>query len=219
MFSNLWLSLFGGPLGEKLRDWSVPPARVDTVAARWPLMPMETQATEEIWKRPPQNSRLVARITSDYTLYLPPEPSDGAQMAAANAGSTAAKVLTIHANGRTIEGSSSYAWTPASTTTRRWMYRADTGNWAVVSPITSGGTASPLPDEFDELFINGVGILLCGPYGISPPPGAVAQYGDMLERLKTRYAQDENAWGGWDPSMNTIQVGFGGSVDTTTLMR
>lgn len=181
--NNLFHALVGLELGEKYRDWPIPPNRASSIPARYPRGPLEETPTEEQWTHPPANVRLMAANTGAVTVYFPSAPQDGARMAYADVG--AAANVTLHGNGRLIQGAASIegegGW-------KRWFYRADRGEWICLDQLTMN-TEMPLPPEFDDLFICGLVMRLAPRFKAEVSKYIVARYGDMLERAKLRYVQ------------------------------
>jgi hypothetical protein len=190
LLNNLMYSLIGDIFGENLSDWSLPPANTSPVDARYPLDPLDEALPTTVYPYPPQNSRLVVKITAATTVYLPPSPNDGARLAIADAGSTAAITLTINANGRQIEDAATLGVVPATTTAREWLYRADTANWVRIADLVAGDTP-PFPAVFDDLLITGLAIRLASRYGLEPRSGTTEIFKAMLNKAKTRYAQPQ----------------------------
>lgn len=183
--NGLISSLVGLELGEYYRDWPVPPARTSTIAARYPRSPLDEDLTTSQYTNPPPNVRILASNTSALTIYFPQAPQDGARMAYADVGATAD--VTLAGNGRLIQGVSSIIGQGGF---RKWLYRADQGNWICLDTLQMDDT-SPLPPEFDDLLICGLAMRLSPRFGKEPSPITTGRYDDMLRRLKLRYKQSE----------------------------
>ncbi len=187
--NNFISSLFGIELGEALREWYAPQSWNPAAPLRYPLTPDGSGATSaDPWIYPPANVRLLVKIADPRTIYFPASPNDGARMAYADAGSTGA--LTLHGNGRMIEGAASLLMNPATMNGRKWLYRADLGNWIELRRLASMD-AVPLPEEFDDLLVTGLIIRLASRYQTPADPTVIERHGDMLGRLKKRYKQSE----------------------------
>lgn len=183
--NGLLFALVGLELGEHYRDWPVPPGRTSTVAARYPRAPLAEDLTSAQYTNPPPNVRILASNTSALTVYFPQEPQDGARMAYADVGATAD--VTLDGNGRLIQGVPSILGQGGF---RKWLYRADQGNWICLDTLQMDDT-SPLPPEFDDLLICGLVMRLSPRFGKEPSPILTGRYDDMLRRLKLRYKQSE----------------------------
>lgn len=182
---NLFSALFGTDLGEHLYEWYVPQERNPRVPLRDPLTPSGVAAVSS-WKYPPPNVRLIAKVTSDTTIYFPATPSDGARMGFVNVGSTG--VLTFDGNGRLIGGAVSLS-PPVSGSA--WFYRADLGDWRLIEAWAEAAQ-SPLPAEFDDLFVCGLAIRMAPRYGVKEIDGAiVSRFTEMESKLKKRYKQTQ----------------------------
>lgn len=188
-------SLLGIELGEQYRDWYVPSVWDPAAPLRFPLTPSGDGAVSaEPWAYPPANVRLITRITADKTLFFPAFPSDGARMAYVDVGSSG--TITLSGNGRLIEGKQSLSGLPADgdiipeLSGRKWLYRADLGNWIRLQTLGPDDEV-PLPEEFDDLLVTGLVIRLAPRFGVEIHESVVARHGDMLDRLKKRYKQSE----------------------------
>jgi hypothetical protein len=186
--NNLINALFGVELGEEFRDWPILTAWPQAQEKHHPLTPTSTEQSTTPWPYPPQNSRLLVTISgADRTIYFPASPTDGARMQFIDVGSTANPIL--HGYGRLIEGGLTLPGTPSGLDGKKWMYRADQGNWIRLEPITDVDDEIPFPPEFDDLFISGLAIRLAPRFGVTIDPQIVTRYDDMLARVKLRYKE------------------------------
>lgn len=191
-------ALIGHEAGEKLSDWEVPagqratsnvhatahapfPASVEGRAQFIPGPPVDTAQAAF----PPANSRLLIKITSATTVYFPEKPQPGARMSVVDVGASAA--LTLHGNGRLIEGAATKVLSAGFSVTE-WFYREDTASWTVFDDmaLTDG---SVLPNDFDEFLVVGLMIRLSGTYGLTPRSSTIEAYDRGLSKLKARYRQ------------------------------
>jgi hypothetical protein len=184
---NLLAALFGFELGEQLREWYVPQERAPRVPMRDPRTPTgAAAATSNGWDYPPANSRIIAKLSSDTTIYFPATPSDGSRMGFVNVGSTG--VITFDGNGRLIDGNATLSQPVTGST---WFYRADIATWVLMAALAID-TQMPLPAEFDDLLVCGLAMRLAPRFGVKNIDQVIiSRYGDMLQRLKTRYKQTE----------------------------
>jgi hypothetical protein len=191
---NLISSLLGIELGEAYRDWFVPSEFNPAAPLRYPLTPTGTGVTStEPWAYPPANVRLLVSVTAAQTIYFPASPSDGARMAYVDINSTGD--VTLHGNGRLIEGAASITTDiggdPAvSFSGRKWLYRADLGDWILLKTLDKDDE-SPLPEEFDDLLVTGLAVRMAPRMGVKVDEMILGRYSDMLGRLKKRYKQSE----------------------------
>jgi hypothetical protein len=132
--------------------------------------------------------RLVVSFMTASALYFPAMPNDGARMALVDVGSLGD--VTLNGNGRKIEGASLLTLPAADLNGRKWLYRADLGNWLRLNVLAAGDPV-PLPPEFDELLVCGLAIRLAPRFGVTIAPTTIECYTDMLARLKKRYKQSE----------------------------
>lgn len=191
-------ALFGFELGQPLNDWSLPtdvktasqdynyqyqgyPGNVNT----WNQPGIPFNDGNDISAAPPINSRLLCRITTATTVYLPQFPADGARMAFIDNGMSAN--LTLDANGRKIDSSLTKVLAPGAAT-QTWFYRADLAQWQTIAALTSSDQ-TPLPVEFDDLFVTGLAIRLAALDEQAPKDGTVLAYNQILKKAKARYYQ------------------------------
>lgn len=194
---NLVNAVFGFELGELLRDWYVP----QELNPEAPLGRLRDASgagvtTSVPYAYPPSNVRLLVGLSTPRTLYFPANPSDGARMAFLNMGTPDTVDVTLSGNGRFIEGETSITSDadatpdPVAFHGRKWLYRADRGEWVRLTQIAADGSV-PTPPEFDSLWICGLAIALAARFQANIQPQIVQTYRDMTSRLKMRYKQTE----------------------------
>jgi hypothetical protein len=200
---NLISSLMGTTIGEQLREWYAPVRVAPRAPLRIPLTPSgSAAATSVVWAYPPANSRIVAKVTEDATLYFPAEPDDGARMGFVNVGSTG--TITLDGNGRLIDGAATLS-PPVSGSV--WFYRADLGDWKLLAKPAIDADM-PLPEEFDDLFVCGLAIRLASRYGVKQiDAGIIERYKEMMSVVKKHYTQSQkmpsSEWGGQPSDIRT----------------
>lgn len=195
------MSLFGGEIGQVLKDWPVPdpnPARaanhihlpypLNLDSGQQPGAPVVSPLSESVF-HPPANSRVLWAGTSAGVLNMPLSPVDGTRMAFVSVGATAA--LTISGNGRMVNGSPSVPFNPGDPP-RLFFYRADLADWVPVA-VLGLSDPHPLPPEFDELLVAGTAIRLTALDEISPQSGTMFIFDRLMARLKQRYYQPGTA--------------------------
>lgn len=129
-------SSVGNEIGNELRNYNVGG-------------PYDETALFDFWL--PNNSRLMLNLSATTTLYLDPMPDDGQRLAVADVlGTLPTYNLILNGNGRQIEGASSVTLND-DYLVKEWMYRADTGNWIVITPVVAGDQM-PFPTDFDDYF-------------------------------------------------------------------
>lgn len=142
----------------------------------------------DIWQDVPQNSILVLNLDQPETVYLPDKPSDGARIQVQDlAGNLSTNPLTIDANGRLIEGARSLVLNTDSLN-KTWIYRADLGNWTVVSALASTDEM-PFPPDFDDMFIILLAIRLNPRYGRELDPQSQLMLRRAQQSFMARYTQ------------------------------
>lgn len=138
----------------------------------------------------PDNTRIVFNLTVAATVTLSPQPYDGQRFAIVDAsGNFATYNLTIDANGRSIEAADTVTIS-TNDTVKQWMYRADTGNWVVLTSLLSSEEL-PFPEEFDDYFILMLALRLSPRYGQSLRPESVTRLTKMASKLRSRYRRKD----------------------------
>lgn len=197
--NTLVKALYGFELGELLQDWPVPSKqRTAAVSAQFPYAPPERDMPAQVTIYPPANVRIVAKLATDTTIWLPQRPDDGARVGFVDVGSSG--FLTLDANGRLIEDATGIPAPDAiidPPNVSQWFYRADLGTWQRILPLVLTDL-SPFPDEFDDLLITGLCIRLSPRYGNEVRAGTASMYTDVLGKFKARYRQHPNVLGGND---------------------
>jgi hypothetical protein len=222
-------AVYGYEIGENMANWPVPsPQRTAPVAANYPqlpypvslngnlLLPQGNDETSDVFHYPPQNSRIVwAGRGAAVTIYFPEQPNDGARMGLVR-GSTSddTSILTLDGNGYSIETASTVSQ-PAVVTPKRWFFRADQGDWRLITDITNDvsgldGTM-PFPDDFDHLWIGLLAIRIAPAYNKSVSPETQEVTREALKRIKARYRQSNPTIYGSFNTPNSRQS-FGQSV-------
>lgn len=136
----------------------------------------------------PSNSRLILNISAPVTLYLPPNPRDGARFGIIDSGGNLASYnVTVDANGRRIETALSVVLNTNSLQ-RDWFYRGDTGNWVKTTTFVDGDS-SPLPEEFDDLLVTYLAVRLNPRHGAQTSDELVEVLKRLRKIFKARYAQ------------------------------
>lgn len=136
----------------------------------------------------PTNIRLVLNNDAATTLYLDPNPNDGARFAVVdNAGNLATYNVTVNGNGRQIESTASVTLNTNSLN-REWFYRADLGNWMRIADLTEDDE-SPLPSAFDDLLETALALRLNPAYGAQTSQEMVDVFSRMKSLFKARYSQ------------------------------
>lgn len=147
----------------------------------------------------PDDCRLVLNLSAAEAIDLDPLPYEGQRIAIVDAGESLATYnLTLSGNGRRIEEGSSVVLS-TSGLSRQWLYRADTANWHRISDLTTSDQM-PFPQEFDELFIVRLAIILAPQHSASLSPEAASDLERAETKLRARYRkrrplQDSGALG------------------------
>lgn len=210
--------VFGYEMGENLADWPFPmPQRSAPVAANFPQLPYPASTDPVMYGAPNgadlpfavtpypnKNSRIVWGGLADMTVYFPEAPDDGSRMGLViGTKADVTKVLTINGNGRKVQGASTQAQ-PTPPVGKEWLYRADLGDWKLVTDMAIDDEC-PFPGEHDDLWITLLAIRLAPRYGktISPETQAIAA--SSMKRLKAQYRQSASTTYGSNEHPRTLQ--------------
>lgn len=164
-------SLFGNEFGEPLKTVNYGTNGLTNTYAI-----ASDRSSDIISSYVPGNLRIVFNVAAATTIFLAPNPQDGARFGVIdNKGNFSTVPLTINGNGRQIEDADTLTLSTDSIN-RQWFYRADLGEWMRLIDLDAAD-ASPLPEEFDDLLIT----LLA--FRLNPRYGAETSQ-DMVETLK-----------------------------------
>lgn len=180
-FNALFNSLLDNELGQPLQNIDYGKSGLTNVFAKDEDL---SQTIDSVYV--PANYRIYLNIGAATTLYLHPNPHDGARLAIVdNGGNLATYNVTLDGNGRKIESAASVVLNTNSLT-RQWFYRADTGNWVKIADFIDGDS-SPFPEQHDDFLV----LLLA--FRINPRHGAQSSE-EMIEALKRARRQFRNAY-------------------------
>ena len=179
----LYRSLFGNELGEPLTTVNYGSQGLTNSYA---LDEDMSSDIDSIYV--PTNYRLILILGAATTVYLNPNPQDGARVAIVDNGANLATYnVTVDGNGRHVEDADT-AVLNTDSVNREWFYRADTGNWVRLTELTADDE-SPLPQEFDDFLITLLSFRLNPRYGAETSD----EMGQVLKRMKkvftSRYKQ------------------------------
>lgn len=136
----------------------------------------------------PSNVRLLVNIDGAKTLYLKPNPQDGARISIVdNSGNFGTYNVTVNGNGRKIDGGTSTVLSTNSES-KEWFYRADLGEWVVVDSLTAD-SQSPFPSEFDDLLSIMLAFRLHPRYQAQTAPETMETLRRMKRQFSSRYSQ------------------------------
>ena len=181
--NNLYKSLFSNELGEPLLPVNYGVQGIDNVFGI-----IEDQSADIVSTFIPVNSRLIFNLGAAATLYLDPNPRDGARFGVIdNGGNLATYNVTIKPNGRRIETASTLTLNTNSLN-REWFYRGDLGNWVRVIDLALDDT-SPLPAEFDDMLITLLNVRLNPRHGAKTSEEMVEVLKRMRRQFRARYHQ------------------------------
>lgn len=189
--------VYGFEVGDPLMDWPIGRDGIEDLII-W---------TPEQWTYPPPNTRFIIDTTEAQTIYLLPNPSDGARIAVVDPlGKLAAAPLTLDGNGRAIENSASITLN-TNNLIRLWMYRSDLGDWVRLNELADPADTFPFPLKFDDFFITRLAMRLNPRYGRSVSDETRAELASIEEKLQAQYKQDVTVWG--VPAIAALTRGYG----------
>lgn len=186
-------SFFGGVVGIRPEPWWLPfPNHTAPKNIRWPAKEPNVYDGREV-NYPPPNHRVMLRTTTPTTLYLQSMPADGAMMEFVDAGFTAD--VTLDGNGMFFETTGADRTVTLTSTigastrvpTKRYVFRADTASWNLMSDLVLAGEM-PFPSIFDDYWRTALAIRLAPRFGKTKPE-TVARYGEMVVYIRNYYAQ------------------------------
>lgn len=136
----------------------------------------------------PENTNLLVNLSASKTVYLPPNPRDGARVAIADlSGNFNTFNLTVNANGRKIESGTTVVLNTASVVAE-WFFRADLGKWVRVSALTLDDE-SPFPEQFDDFWSTSLALRLNPRYGQTLAPETAETLRRARSQFRARYRQ------------------------------
>lgn len=180
--NRLVSSAYGFEVGDQFFDWPV---------GTYGMVQPNNGWTYDRWRGLLAQARIVCLQEEAQTIYMPPDPEDGARIAFLDPQDRCATYpITLDGNGRLIGTDASVLIDDNAT--RVWMYRADLGRWVVVTSLTgAGGEEFPFPMEFDDYFITKLAMRLNPRYGRSMSEESVIALDQTLAKLRARYEQTQ----------------------------
>lgn len=169
----------------------------------------------------PDNTRLVFNLEDGpIVMGLDPYPKDGQRFAIVDtSGNISTNTVTIDGNGRQIENASSVTLN-TDYMNREWLYRADTGNWVVISALTED-SSMPFPTDFDDYFTIMLASRINPRYGQAIADDTRRMLQRARSQLNSRYNKTKEIYPDVDyrsvPSQRTGFNSFGGDFDTGTI--
>jgi hypothetical protein len=180
---RLLRALFGNELGERLRTVNYGSSNLTNSFAVAEDMAPDIESSYV-----PSNCRLILNNTEASTVYLPPNPQDGARIAVVdNRGNLATYNLILNGNGRQIEDASSVTLA-TNLLNREWFYRADLAKWVRVTD-PDADDESPLPLDFDDYMTTLLAFRLNPRYGAETSANQMATLGELRRKFRARYRQ------------------------------
>lgn len=185
LLNSIVLTFIGQELGELLEDGNVGSNNV--TRGEYPQSWLDTTLENSFL---PLNIRVVANLTSPKTVYLHPQPMDGARFGVTDPSENLATYnLTFNGNGRKVEDTTQIVLN-TNGLTREWFYRADLSDWVRVTDLEVDDE-SPFPREFDDLLIIALAIRLNPRNGVAIDPQSGDRYTKVLKKFRSRYRQSK----------------------------
>src|SRR3546814_9522709 len=103
------------------------------------------------------------------------------------AGNLATNTVTLHGNGRLIEGANTVLLN-TNGIDQEWFYRAATANWVKYAPLIAADTF-PFPEEFDNYFILMLAMEINPTYGQEMNQLNLSLLKRSKRQLSARYTQ------------------------------
>lgn len=184
LINRIIKSVYGNEVGDQLQSMPIGRNNIQQPSG-WPYY-AEVPAVSG-WFVPP-NTRLILNLQEDVQVFLHPAPQDGSRFSIIDkSNNLATNTLTVYGNGQTIEGQLNVLFDD-NADNYQYLYRADTGNWAKVSPLDTSDDM-PFPDEFDDYFAIALAMRLNPRYETAMAGESVAAFKRMDKQLKARYNQ------------------------------
>lgn len=176
-------SMFGNEMGAPLAPVSYGSSGVTNAYAK------EQDVAPEIDSYyVPSNIRLMANLESAKTVYLPPNPKDGARVAVVDVAENFGTYnLTINGNGRRIQDATSVTLS-TNGDNKEWFYRSDLGDWRLIADLTVS-SENPFPAQFDDLLITMLAMRLNPRYQAQTAPETVETLTRLRRQFRARYKQ------------------------------
>lgn len=172
-------SVFGDEVGVKLTEFPIGTEIATGVSVNW---------NAGDWAYPPANSRLMVTDETAQTIYLPALADNGARIGLVDLkGSMAANPVTLHANGKRIEGAASLT-VNEDNANYEWMYRSELGEWVRLTLLDIDSDL-PFPLKYDDFFETTLAMRLNPRYGRSVKPETAAALTRTMGQIRADYRQ------------------------------
>lgn len=183
LLNRLFSSVFGEDIGEHLIDTPVGSGNYVRPSGYPDYNP--TPSGEYVV---PENSRLITNLTAATTVYLSPNPRDGARLGITDPGGNLATYsLTLSGNGRQIETTNTVTLN-TNGLDREWFYRADLGAWQRLTSLVSGDTF-PFPEKYDDMFITLLSTRLNPRHAVQANDQSMMMLKRGMKQFKAQYRQ------------------------------
>lgn len=134
--------------------------------------------------------RLLVNSVSPRTVYLDPNPYEGARFSVIDVGQNFTTApMTVVADTRRIEGQRQVVLNTDGTVVS-WFYRADLGEWVPLSPLTLD-SVSPFPSQFDDYFIIKLATRIHPRYLVQTAQETMLHFREIERKFKSRYSTSQ----------------------------
>ncbi len=137
----------------------------------------------------PENSRVVFNSLGPVSVYLHPDPADGARFGFIDRAINFSNYpLTINGNNRSIEAADDIL-IDTDGANQEYFYRQDLANWVRITD-PDADDESPFPSEFDDLLTTALAFRLNPRYGAETTMNLMEILSMMKKRFRARYRQE-----------------------------
>jgi len=183
LLNRLFRSFLGNEMGDPLQTLPFGSNGVDNAYGKG--QDRESFITSTIV---PTNTHLLVNISEPTTVYLDPNPDDGARLAITdNSVNFSTYNLTVNGNGRRIEGSTEIVLNTDGTNSE-WFYRADLGEWRRITNLDYPDL-SPFPEQFDDFLTTTLAMRINPRYGQEMSPATTAMLLRARAQFRAKYKQ------------------------------
>lgn len=134
--------------------------------------------------------RLLVNADGPKSVYLDPNPYDGARFAVIDVGMNfATNPLTVIADTRKIEGAKQITLN-TDATNAAWFYRGDLGEWVKVVELDLD-SESPFPSQFDDYFVIKLASRLHPRYLVQTAQETMMHYRELQRKFRSRYSTSQ----------------------------
>lgn len=181
LLNSFITSLFGLEMGENLIDVPLGKNNVDTSTVS------DFFFEDSGYLTVPENSRLILNLEAAETVTLPSAPQNGARFAVLDvSGNLSTYNLTVDGNGKKIAGSAT-ATLSTDGLSSEYFYRADLGDWKLLSTLTDTDS-SPFPTEYDDFLSLALAMRLNPRNGVALDQQSLLTFARLRKKFISTYS-------------------------------